>query len=81
MSLPLHRALVTFLEHRAEEDSPADRSEAKDIEIILREVSNEIDSRIASKLIRLLHIRHPLKSSLLYRFKLALTARRSSGRD
>lgn len=77
MSLPLRFALAVFLRQRAEGGEVIERSEAKDIEIILREVHSEIEAVLVEKLIRLLRSRQSLGSSLFLRLKLGLARRRS----
>ena len=80
MTLPLHTALKFFLQQWSEGQGTSERSERKDIEIILREVHHELDAAMVKKIIRLLRSGGTLKGIVLLRLKLALTKKRPPGR-
>ncbi len=73
MAMPLHDGLVAFLRQRAEDPAVMNRSEAKDIEVILREVYRLIDMKLRSRLIERLRASHSWSSLLVLRLKLAMT--------
>ena len=81
MTLPLHTSLVDFLRQRAEGREEMDRNEGKDIEIMLREVHNELDTMLVKKLIRMLRSGDALKGGWLLPFKLAMTKWRPASRS
>lgn len=76
MATPLHEALGVYLAQRAEEDAAMSRDEARDIEIILREVHREIDIVLIRRLVDLLRAVYSWHRLLMLRLKLAMTPKR-----